>query len=374
MDFGTVLDVFIGLAFMFALLSLIASCGQEIVAGFLNWRGTYLSKGIDVILDNKADAKFEFSGMVDWLKAHCTTYAGLTVGDQYRLDVKSGTQPANPVLERVLDVQKHPLLRSTPSTLPSYVPAGNFSSALLGVLRDGSGAPVFTQVETTISALPPGDLKATLTLFAEDAGGDIDKLRARLETWFDDSMDRVGGVYKRLTQYVMLVFGMILAVSLNVNTPHVIKVLWQSPSQRSAIVAAATQAAKAEQPQAGTPGSTAAATPELLRAMLGNFEAQQFPIGWDCWYPKPAANADAPDPAKPPGCFTYTEASVQKVGYWNPLFWYSLYALPGWIMTAIAVSLGAPFWFDLLQNFVNIRNAGAKPNRSDDPRAPGANA
>ncbi len=83
------------------------------------------------------------------------------------------------------------------------------------------------------------------------------------------------------------------------------------------------------------------------------------PIGRECWNSQPAAPTD-----------TFT----QSKGDWATFFWYSFCALPGWIMTALAVSLGAPFWFDLLQSFVNIRNAGAKPNRSDDPRAPGANA
>jgi hypothetical protein len=33
----------------------------------------------------------------------------------------------------------------------------------------------------------------------------------------------------------------------------------------------------------------------------------------------------------------------------------------GWIVTALAVSLGAPFWFDLLKKLVNIRSSGNQP-------------
>ena len=39
--------------------------------------------------------------------------------------------------------------------------------------------------------------------------------------------------------------------------------------------------------------------------------------------------------------------------------------LLGWIITALAVSVGAPFWFDTLNRFMNIRNAGRAP---DEPR------
>jgi len=38
--------------------------------------------------------------------------------------------------------------------------------------------------------------------------------------------------------------------------------------------------------------------------------------------------------------------------------------LPGWLMTAFAVSLGAPFWFDILKRFMNVRAAGVPPKDS----------
>ena len=38
----------------------------------------------------------------------------------------------------------------------------------------------------------------------------------------------------------------------------------------------------------------------------------------------------------------------------------------GWIITALAVSLGAPFWFDTLNRFMTIRNAGRSPNEARD--------
>jgi hypothetical protein len=37
----------------------------------------------------------------------------------------------------------------------------------------------------------------------------------------------------------------------------------------------------------------------------------------------------------------------------------------GWVLTAFAVSPGAPFWFDLLGKVSNLRGAGIKPERAD---------
>ena len=43
----------------------------------------------------------------------------------------------------------------------------------------------------------------------------------------------------------------------------------------------------------------------------------------------------------------------------RPLDWALMFA--GWILTAFAGLMGAPFWFDSLQRLVNVRNAGPKP-------------
>ena len=44
--------------------------------------------------------------------------------------------------------------------------------------------------------------------------------------------------------------------------------------------------------------------------------------------------------------------------------------LVGWIITMLALSLGAPFWFDTLNRFINIRNTGRSPDESRTKNAP----
>jgi hypothetical protein len=39
---------------------------------------------------------------------------------------------------------------------------------------------------------------------------------------------------------------------------------------------------------------------------------------------------------------------------------------PGWFLTIVAVSLGAPFWFDVLNKIVKLRNAGRVPEKGKD--------
>jgi hypothetical protein len=35
-----------------------------------------------------------------------------------------------------------------------------------------------------------------------------------------------------------------------------------------------------------------------------------------------------------------------------------LQAIFGWLMTGVAVAMGAPFWFDILGKLINVRNTG----------------
>jgi hypothetical protein len=41
----------------------------------------------------------------------------------------------------------------------------------------------------------------------------------------------------------------------------------------------------------------------------------------------------------------------------------------GWLITALAITLGAPFWFDLLAKLVSLRGAGGNTNTSNDTNA-----
>jgi len=53
-----------------------------------------------------------------------------------------------------------------------------------------------------------------------------------------------------------------------------------------------------------------------------------------------------------------------KNGYsWTKQIW--LERLIGWLLTILAISLGAPFWFDILNKIINIRFAGKSP---EEPR------
>jgi hypothetical protein len=107
---------------------------------------------------------------------------------------------------------------------------------MLDTLRDGSTSATINQVTRTVAALPGGDIKWILSAFIADAAGDLDSLRARTEGWFDDAMDRLSGIYKRFAQYFLLSLGVVIAVSLNVDSVHMAIVLRQQPALRAQII------------------------------------------------------------------------------------------------------------------------------------------
>lgn len=78
-----------------------------------------------------------------------------------------------------------------------------------------------------------------------------------------------------------------------------------------------------------------------------------LPIGWD-----------TPDDLKRKWPGLYLTAPG---GWLDQLYWHWL----GWLLTALAISLGAPFWFDLLNKFIVIRSAVKPHEKSPEEKSKG---
>jgi hypothetical protein len=319
MSLGIVLDVAIGLAFTYLLMAIIVSGLVEVLAGWRKWRGKSLRDGIAGLLD---------------------------AGD-------------HPLLDQLFkDVFAHGLVADlSRKGLPSYVPSRNFAMALLDVLKpDGSTGTAFSRIQFGIQKLPAGTVKQALSTFVEHAAGDAEALQKRIESWFDDSMDRLTGEYKRHTQAWMIGLALVAAVVLNVDSISLARTLWTDPAVRSAMVGAAQQYVDRNGQ------ATAADAQQKLQDARCALEKLPLPIGWTLQTPKKM------DP--PPTCeavalqitdFQDVMQAVKERLSSNAWIW----MIVGWVLTALAVSFGAPFWFDALKNLLNMRNAGPKPPRSE---------
>jgi len=326
-----ILDVAIGLSFFYLLLGLICTTVNEMIAAWRGTRAKYLDEGINRLLGGDAALKKE--------------------------------------------LYQHPLIlsmaRSDKVDCPSYIPSGKFATALLDILS-GPGAPL-----TNVAAVKAGAdanavatkndaLKGSITALIDRSNNDPDALHFNVAAWFDDGMDRVSGWYKRNAQYNALILAAIVTLAINADTIHVGNVLWTSPTTRAAVVQAAQTRASQARPEEALPmveypdphnatASTPKNVPTNPEDALTSGEQQLLGVltGWGPEWEKLGAAWKL--------SFSAWIAAFLAI-VWDHLL--------GWVLTAIAVSLGAPFWFDTLNRFVNIRNAGRAPDEARSKNAP----
>jgi hypothetical protein len=183
MSLGNVLNVAIGLLMTFLILGLLGTAVHEAWASLSRSRARLLRAGLTRLL---------------------------------------GDTSANSLFEKVFG---HAVVQSlSPDGLPSYVPPNSFSLALFDSLSDGCDGTRFAQIERGVLALPVGGTRQSLVAFIKESGGDLEKLRLRVEAWFDDAMDRLSGIYKRRSQAIHMLFGLAVAVSFNVDSIHIAQV------------------------------------------------------------------------------------------------------------------------------------------------------
>lgn len=340
----TALDVGIGLAFVYLLLSLLCAVVMEAIAGVLDLRAKTLEDGLKNLLDDPGTARV----------GGAPAAVGETPAATEEQRVKRGAR-ALTLTEEVLG---HGLIRTQyKSGLifkrsrrgPSFLPSRMFSVALLDVAAPGARADDSMQsVRATLEQedIPPGTKNALLAL-ANDAGESRDRFRELVEQWYDGAMGRVSGWYKRKTQLIVCALSLIVVIVLNVNTIAIADRLVRDDVVRAAVVADATK--PADEPAAGSeratlvedtpppPAAGSTASLDDIAAQIGKVQKLGVPLGW---------NVPDGDPAKPGVNFT-------TVG--------------GWLISFLALSLGAPFWFDALSRLGALRSFGTKPPKGAAP-------
>lgn len=194
-----------------------------------------------------------------------------------------------------------------------------------------TGTPTTAEVVKMLDVVP-GDLRTKLLAVARDVGSDFTDIRVGVEDWYDRNMAAASSWYRKQTRWFLFLAGLVMAVSLNVDAVHAATTLYQDESVRDGLVAVADEVSAIECDGASAPAATTPSGTDPLvsddpssdvtttridldcfRAQLGDGVA--FPVGWD--------DVDT------------------SFGGWV------LRGL-GWLFVATAITLGAPFWFDLL--------------------------
>lgn len=318
------LDVTIGLIFIYLVASLITSAVNELIENKLKNRSKDLERGIRELCSGDGTA------LLDQLYDH-PLISALFKG-KYSDAKKAGD-------------------------LPSYIPSRNFALALMDIVGKASQSGVSGAANATAAFDPQGSItqlraaavafgstnakvsQALVTLI-DAAGNDAVRARENIEQWFDSSMDRVSGWYKRRSHQIVLTIGLLMAIIGNVDSINIVTALSKDPAKREALVAQAREYASKQKEPAAIVSSN--------DPTLKNIEKLGLPIGWSGTW----ANEFPYDPRSFP---------VDRIAW--------VVKVLGILLTAFAISLGAPFWFDTLNKFVVIRST-VKPTEKSPPEKP----
>lgn len=282
----TIVTVFIGIATVFLGLSLFASAIQEFLAQILNLRAKTLKAGIDQLLTS-------------------SSLAPLT--DQ---------------------IYKHPLIAgmSKSGRNPSYIPPQRFAQTLIDILKS----------QDALSDQTPGAVGA---LF-RSVDGKVDQLEVQLAKFFDETMERVSGQYKRTSTLVLLSIGLVSAVAFNIDTIQVAETLASSPMLQEQMAIQAVDLYKST--NLDVPRTQDAAVKEIFFSyeQMQDLFIAKLKLGWQ----------------EPPKSFGEYLSQTRE-------------HLIGWLLTALGVSLGSGFWFNALGDALKLRATGPLPAKP--PKATG---
>lgn len=303
------LNVAIGLMFIYLLLSLICSAINELIARLLAYRARTLEQGLTTMLRDPQ--------LVQDLYDHPLINTQYRPGwfDRFRTGKTKGK--------------------------PSYLSAETFALTLIDVLESQSqgaqtqravNAPPADTLEAALKDIPNAHLSRVLQLLAKDVQGDYEKTKANIEQWFDDTMDRVSGWYKRKVQMILLAISFVLSAAMGVDTLTLANSLWQNSTLRTAVASAAQQDVSKLSPNGS--GNLSG----QIKILETDLNQLNIPVGY---------STSPDDPRFVPTSFLGRLLKVL-----------------GLLLTTVALSLGAPFWFDLLDNVANLRATGPKPDPS----------
>jgi hypothetical protein len=321
MNLTTVLDVVLGLSLIYLAASLFVTLVNEYISQIFKMRAKQVAKSLKNLIND--------SNMQAHLKKSPALAKFFEAGKE-----KEATSYVDPKV----------LAQQLVGGLQAIAPAAAAAAAL--------AAPTPATMNSLISAigsLPDSDFKSQMLALAQSTDDKIEKLVENISTWADQSLTMMGETYKKKLQIISFFIGLAVAVSFNLDTVNIVSRLYHDKEARDAIATYAEGFAEEVSKEKfdacmkisadeRAKDATCVVMDGLTKSLQQNNAAlERLPIGW---------------PIKP-----VWKDSVE-------LGWF--FVVVGWVLTALATSLGAAFWFDLLNRVVNIRHGMRKPKVEEE--------
>ncbi len=304
MDISTIISLIITLFFVYFIVSLVASTVLEIYSTQFNRRAQELNKWIDSTFGTELTTALLNHSLIDSL-----TRKGRTA---------------------------------------SYIPNEVFSRALLDVVHSKvnsnhqltyNNSEIIESIGNDKSKLPEG-FKKYILQFAQEKSNSIEDLREGIEMWYENAMTRISGTYKVLSQKKMFYISIITVLMFNIDTAQIINKLASNPEKTVEMadkaIAQLNQIDTDKIEDLSQWKNNLGELSEISKSSLKSYSETGLIVDW-----------------KNDPIFT-GEKMADKPRL-------VLMKIIGLLISALAGSLGAPFWYELINKMANIRGAGNKP-------------
>ncbi|HVF66973.1 MAG TPA: hypothetical protein VM914_04895 [Pyrinomonadaceae bacterium] len=400
MLFGsTMIEVAIGIVFVYLLVSLLCSALNELIEALLKYRATYLKRGIRQLLGNKALAEQFFN---------------------HALVKPLGKRPSY-ISARTFSLALWNI--ATTEAAKAQKAAGEGRQIVEGVTQDVNS---IRQLLSSLNDPTFEDLKVSLLTLIDEAETGvrnktrvIDAARKNVEDWYDDAMDRVSGWYKRRVHIILIILGLLAAFALNIDTIQITKALLYNDTLRKSVADAAEDYVKTHPSPTPVPAAPTTAANTATNTTAANGATNAGPAN-NTTGPATTTGAASPTPTPDPQAAAEQQARLAKAkinevraelnSLGLPIGWPSepppvtddkyktiadekaraaqhaadvasyntdprwptpgpygkFLKILGLILTGLAVSQGAPFWFDMLNKFIVIRSTVKPKEKSPD--------
>ncbi len=413
--FGSkILEVAIGLIFVFMIYSLFASAIQELISSVLVLRARMLRKAIQKMLSDH-ESHFQqtkgrnyfyriFIGLKNFLYFFLHPFIP-KLEEEHSLASMFYEQPSIKYLA-ISNWYKR----------PSYIKPETFAKTIFDILlNNGIGAKdedkINNVLETNLLKFEGDDLSiddetlSHIKSLWRDAKHDTDSFKKLLMVWYSETMERLKGYYKRNMRIYLFVIGYMIAIIFNVDIISLSNKLSKDDKVRSDLVQLAstymettakdtTKTKFLSDTNTRKKDSLAIEIRSLYKMMKKDLDAPNslLAIGWNV--PKNFERDRKADSLsklniKNPHyrkrnltvcdeCLTNiyklknAETPIvqnQELTFWDQLRYFWCMAtnpksLLGFLITAIGISMGAPFWYDILQKAIRLKDA-LKPKEAE---------
>jgi hypothetical protein len=328
MQLDAILEVAIGLVFIWLVISVATMEVQNRISVLLGWRAEQLEKSIlSMLKDESLVKKFYEHPLV--------------------IELAPKDSNGNPIRNKNGVIKR-----------PGYIPNATFSAVACEVImnagKEGKDVPLDTmsisEMKASMKALAEKNpnlervnhyLLPNMEKAADNMDAKLAEYRKNTEAWFNDVMSQASNWYKLRAQWMAFWIGLAVAVFINIDTINIAQKLWQEPTARAIIVAQAQNTAQSDTPTDTISFATA--------------KSLNFPAGWTTTSldTKSCRLIDIIDyqfVIRSAGdCLSVTSLPALNNG------WGILVKLFGYLLSAAAAAQGAPFWFDILRKLVGIK-------------------